>query len=121
MSPLEYRRLLNLAHWENKPAGAVMANEDKMLPQLMLLYSGTVQVEKKGRIIAVLKSGDFVGEMSFVSVNVASATVTATEQTRLLCWDKNQLKKFLDNDPSLKMSLESTLSCNMAKKLKRHA
>jgi len=119
LSPLEFKRMLNIARWDNQPAGTVLAREEEALTSLMLISRGTVRVEKKGREITVLKPGDFVGEMSFVSANVASATVIAVELTRLLCWDKDRLRKLLVNDPGLKMSLEAVLSCNMVDKLKR--
>jgi len=120
-TPLEFRRLLNVTYWKDYPAGTVLAREDETLPSLMLIYSGAAKVEKKGRQVALLKSGDFVGEMSYVSESKATATVMTTEVARLMCWDKAKLTRLMDSDNSLKLSLDSVLSCNMADKLNRHA
>lgn len=118
LSPLEYKRLLRVATWVDFPAGSALAREEEAVPTLMVIYRGAVTVEKKGRRVTVLKPGDFVGEMSYVSESrVASATVVAVEMTRVLSWSKEVLQKFLADDPGLKMSLETVLSCNMASKL----
>ncbi len=119
LSPLEFRRLLNVARWDDTPVGSVLAREDERLSSLMLISRGTARVEKNERFITTLKPGDFIGEMSFVSATAASATVKAGESTRLLCWDKDKLQTLLAGDPGLKMSLDTVLSCNMAEKLKR--
>jgi CRP-like cAMP-binding protein len=120
ITPLEYRRLLNAAHWEKKEIGDVLAKEGALLPVLMVIYSGAVRIEKNGKVIAILKSGDFVGEMSYVCGDKASATVIVDEHVRLLCWDKARLTRLLGNEPSLKTSIDAVLSHNMAIKLKRH-
>ncbi len=121
LSSLEFKRLLDVSHWVNQPADTILAKENEMLSSLMLIYRGVVRVAKQGRTITILKPGDFVGEMSFVSETTASATVVVMELARLLCWDKDKLCKLLAEDPGLKMSLDEVLSCNMADKLKRQA
>ena len=53
---------------------------------------GAARIEKGGVLIAVCSRGDFVGEMSFVSGNVATATVIADRPMRLASFDAATLK-----------------------------
>ncbi|PIO48182.1 MAG: hypothetical protein CMR00_06165 [[Chlorobium] sp. 445] len=67
--------------------------------------------------MATLKDGAFVGEMSFLTGNLPTATVRATKETRCLAWSKEQLRKLLNRNPSMWATLQGVLSTDLTKKL----
>jgi CRP-like cAMP-binding protein len=78
-----------------------------------------MSVEAKGKIVAELKSGQFVGEMSYVTSDAASANVTANGPVRCFAWSQSALQTLLRKNPSLRMEFQSVLTNDLAKKLRR--
>jgi len=78
-----------------------------------------VNVEKNGRKLAELRSGDFVGEIGFVKRTAAAATVTVLEPTRYVAWPKAALRGLLERNPSMAVVLNAELTEDMADKLAR--
>ncbi len=48
-----------------------------------------------GKIVARLKTGKFVGEISFLSGDISTAMVVATEPARRRAWEKEPLNRLL--------------------------
>lgn len=88
-------------------------------PEVMLIFSGRVNVEKNGRKLAELRSGDFVGEIGFVKRTPAAATVTTLDPTRYVAWPKGALRSLLERHPSMAVVLNAELTEDMADKLAR--
>jgi CRP/FNR family cyclic AMP-dependent transcriptional regulator len=69
------------------------------------ILEGTVEVlrEKKDQevCLAVLKKGDFFGEMAIFEREVRSATVRARGEVRAITIDKKTLLRRISEDPSL--------------------
>jgi CRP-like cAMP-binding protein len=87
----------------------------------MLIYNGLVSVEAKGQLLAQLKDGSFIGEMSFITGGTATATVRAVEPTRYLSWSKEDLRQLLNRNPSMRFAMQSVLSSDLTKKLLRRS
>ena len=77
-----------------------------------LFWWGNLQ----GRL-AELKDGSFIGEMSFITGGDATATVRAVEPTRYLSWSKDDLRKLLNRNPSMRFALQTVLSTDLTRKL----
>ena len=61
-------------------------------------------------ILAVLKEGDFFGEMAIFEREVRSATVRAKGEARVITVDKKTLLRRIQEDPSLAFNILKTLS-----------
>jgi hypothetical protein len=116
-APFEFMKLLRVSSWQTAARGDVIAHEGEPLDAVMLIYNGRASVEIKGEPFAELKDGDFIGEMSFITGGVATATVTAVQPTRYLSWKKEDLVKLLDRNPSMRFSMQSLLSTDLTRKL----
>ena len=68
-----------------------------------------------------MRDGQFIGEMSFVTGQTASATVTATEPTRCLIWKIDRLGQLLQRNPSLKYGMLAVMGADMSRKLREPA
>ena len=64
--------------------------------------------------------GDFIGEMSFLTGNAASADVEA-QNLRALVWKQDELKAYLSKESKVEALLQGVLSSNVVKKLNQHA
>jgi len=76
-------------------------------------------VEHADRVVAICGPGDYIGELSFLSGNPASATATVVKRTRALVFDQAKLTAAIGNDAQLRRTLESALNKNLAGKLTR--
>jgi CRP-like cAMP-binding protein len=118
-TPVEFLRLIRIASWKDASPGAELMRAGEETAEVMLLFSGRVNVEKNGRKLAELRSGDFVGEIGFVKRTPAAATVTVLEPTRYVAWPKPALRSLLDRNPSMAIVLNAELTEDMADKLAR--
>lgn len=113
------RRLLRLARVREFEAGAQLVREGEPVPELLHVTAGVVRIEKAGRMIAACGSGDYLGEMSFLSGKPASASAIASKPVRALAFDKAALTKVLSGDTNLRRALEAGLNLNLVGKLAR--
>jgi hypothetical protein len=118
-APFEFMKLLRVGRWLEAKKEQVLAVEQKQLEEVMLIYNGHVEVEAEGQTIAQLKDGSFIGEMSFITGGAATATVKALEPTRYLSWSKEDLRKLLKRNPSMRFAMQTVLSTDLTKKLMR--
>ena len=87
------------------------------VPDLYLIYNGTVDVIVDGEQIAELKDGEFVGEMSFLTEKVATATCKVKYDAQCLVWKQKEFKELLKRNPSLYFTIQSVLSAQVSDKL----
>ena len=116
-APFEFMKLLRVGKWMVAEKDRVLIVEKEPLDKVMLIYNGLVCVEIGGETITHLKDGDFIGEMSYITGGVASATVRAVEPTRYLAWVKEDLRQLLNRNPSMRFAMQNVLSTDLTKKL----
>lgn len=113
------KRLLDLSTLERHAADDVLTREGEKVTRLMYLADGIVKVEHNGRVVAICGPGDYIGELSYLSGNPASATAIVVKPTRVLAFDQQKLAAAIKGDPQLKRTLDSALNRNLAGKLVR--
>jgi len=118
-TPVEFLRLIRIAAWKDAAAGTPLMRTGEEATAVLLIFSGRVRVEKNGRMLAELRSGDFVGEIGFVRQTAAAADVTTIEPTRYVAWEKGALRRLLERNPSMAIVLNAELTEDMAEKLAR--
>lgn len=113
------RRLLKLAEWRSIAPGETLIVEGQKIDRLLFVTDGAARIEKAGALVAICSRGDFVGEMGFVSGNVATATVIADRPMRIASFDSAALKLSLVEDKDLRHALEASFNRNLIGKLSR--
>lgn len=101
-----------------KNCNEILLNEDEILfsegvfaDQMYIILSGQVAVYKSKKRVAILKAGDFVGEMSLIESSVRSATAIGLSKEALLIEvSEEKFKNFLISDPHAMFSMMKTLS-----------
>lgn len=108
------------------PAGHLVFQEGDLAEDLYLVGTGTVMVFRDAvgvpvQTLAHLRRGDFFGEMGLLCDIERSASVRATEPSRILKIHKQELFDVLDQHPDIKRRLQMTAaqrhSANMASTL----
>jgi len=117
MTPVEYLKISRAAEWVSLKSGQRIITQGMPVPDLYLIYNGTVDVIVDGDEVAHLKDGEFVGEMSFLTEKVATATCKVKYDTICLVWKQREFKELLKRNPSLYFTIQSVLSAQVSDKL----
>lgn len=85
---------------------------------LVLVLSGEVVVRKDGQELARLQRGQFVGEMSFISGEPASADVVAAGRVEYMAWPQDKVRALQQLNPALLVKLQHILGRDLTSKVK---
>tara|TARA_Y100000817_G_scaffold154062_1_gene120359 strand:+ start:1332 stop:1979 length:648 start_codon:yes stop_codon:yes gene_type:complete len=110
LSPVEYLKISKVAQWKTFKSGETIIRQEHLVPDLILIYNGTVDVVVENKKVAELKDGQFVGEMSFLTEKTATATCIVKHNTECLVWKQPEFKELLKRNPSLYYTIQSLLS-----------
>lgn len=116
ISPGQFRRLMKAGHWHRYVAPHVLTREDQTLDHLHYVLSGTIHIEKRGRIFAA-EPCMFVGELAYLRNKPATATVTVAGGATVVSWSYAELAKVMARDETLSRALGSFLSLDLAEKV----
>ena len=117
LTPVEYLKISKAACWRSYEAGDVLIRQQHLVPDLILIYNGTIDVEVDGNKVAELRDGQFVGEMSFLTEKSATATCVVKHPTECLVWKQQEFKDLLKRNPSLYFTIQSLLSAQVSSNL----
>lgn len=117
MTPVEFLKITKIADWTHFKSGEFITQQNHNVPTLNLIYNGTVDVTVGNKKVALLKDGQFVGEMSFLTEKPATATCIAKHDTECLTWEQQGFKELLKRNPSLYFSIQSLLSAQVSEAL----
>jgi len=92
--------------------------EGKKLKHLILILSGNLSVKKDEKLINTLDRGKFVGEMSLITNEPASADIVSDEEVKYIMWDQSHLKHFEKTNKDLWIKLHNILSKDLIDKIK---
>lgn len=118
LSPVEFHKLLAVGKWMTVGYGKNLTEQGKPVENVMLVYRGMAAVLVNGTLARYVAPWEFVGEVSFLTSDKASATVTATEEMRVLAWPHKELQKFLNTHLTVRFAMRAIMSENLAKKLR---
>jgi hypothetical protein len=118
--PGEFLKFLRLGEWRDLAAGAVLVRQGEPSEGVWVLSHGEAEVvSEQGERKATLGTNDLVGEMSFLTHQLPSATVWMKTHGRALFWKKEKLDAFFRLHPMLKIGYQLVISSNLAGKLRR--
>lgn len=93
--------MINVGAPRHLPVGAVLIREGQPVDAIYILLEGALSITAEalpGKEITRLGAGEIIGEISFVDSRPPSATVTATEEAKVLMVDRAQLHARLEQD-----------------------
>jgi len=97
-SRVQFAELKRNYAWRIFKKGEALMEEGEPVQQMLLLTSGSIEVVKAGEVIDTLDTDvtgpQFFGEMSFFTMQVASATIRVqTEEAQAVAWDMEQMRQ----------------------------
>lgn len=116
LPPGEFRRLMATATFRVALKETVLTRQGEWPDRLFFVMEGTVVIRKGERTFTYMP-GTFIGELSMLTDQPASATVVLPTGGRYVTWDRAELMALLTRRPSIKLALDSLLSRDMAAKL----
>src|SRR5579884_3621967 len=78
--------------------------------EFIVIVDGAADVQKNGRRINRLGSGEFLGEIALISGAPRTATVTTTAESHLLVLDDRAFRRVIERIPSVQVSVMRALS-----------
>ena len=117
LTPVEYLKISKAAIWKTFQPNEFITRQTHLVPDLVLIYNGTIDVLVNGKKVAQLKDGQFVGEMSFLTEKSATATCIVKHPCECLVWKQREFKELLKRNPSLYFTLQTLLSAQVSDNL----
>jgi len=117
MDKVNFKKMLNGGNWLSMPRGDILLYENQTADYLMLLFKGTVEILVADKQVAVLYPGSFIGEMSFLSGELTTATAKAITDVKLYTWKKTDLLKLLSKNQELDRDMRFVFSSDLIAKL----
>ncbi len=99
LSKKELKVLSGLMTSVSAPEGRVLTVQGDPGREFMVIEDGTARVEIDGRTVAHLGPGDFMGELSLITGDTRTATVTATSDMVLRVLNRREFSTMLDESP----------------------
>ena len=119
LSPSEARRLLRLGTIVSAPAGAILTREGHAVPALAFVLSGDVEIRVGGKAVAHCGHGDFIGEISVMSGEAATATAVTATPARYFAFDANAFRRLMARERVIGQEIDMTLRHGLRQKLVR--
>jgi CRP-like cAMP-binding protein len=122
LDPAEESALLAAAPVKSLARDELVFDQNVPLRAIFLIDDGSVRVERQDRgamiPIAILGTGEFFGEMSFVDGTPTSARVIADEPTRLRVIDTATVDALTAADPGFAGRLYRSIAAILAERLR---
>lgn len=118
LTPREFKGLMQYAEWRNGEPDEILIQQGEELQDIVFVFSGSVDIQRDGRSIAKCNKGQFLGEMSFVSGEVTSASVQTLEPTCYVAWPAKELHEVCEKKAELKYAIQTIFGNGMVEKLK---
>ncbi|VAW42150.1 hypothetical protein MNBD_CHLOROFLEXI01-761 [hydrothermal vent metagenome] len=92
------------------PAHKQFISEGDMAEEMFIIVEGAVRVQKNGKLVIELKSGDTVGELAIFDPEPRSADVITSMPTTLLQLEKETLREVMADRPEISDGIIQALS-----------
>jgi len=98
----------------NLSDGDILISEGHKDNRLFMIDKGRIEVTRGTQggdwvTLAILKDGDFAGEMGFIDGSVHSATLRSMGKSRVLSLSRDALESLIDSHPHLVYKLMQTI------------
>ena len=117
--PAQQRRLRDLMVWSDAGPGETLITQDQLDPPLIYIASGRAAIIRDGATLNECGSGEFLGEMSHISGERASATVRVTHDMRIATIDRDALAQLAQSLPEVGKAVDGAFNRSLAVKVLR--
>ena len=86
-------------------AGTILTHEGRHEGYFFVIVSGSVRIEREGRMLNTLRDGDFLGEISLLDGGPRTATAVADSECQLLVLTYPRFQQLLDAAPEVRTAV----------------
>ena len=119
LSTFEFLTFWKMGLIKNVENGVTIIEKDEKLNSILLLINGKVNVKSEGKSIAFLPRGSFIGEISYITKEGASANVIADGDATYIEWTSKELMKIKNSKKIFWTKIQNILLNDLIIKLKR--
>ena len=116
--PQQFARLMRRAEWKTAKEGEVLIEKGVAPTGLMLIYSGEASVELDQKWVVQLRSGQFIGEMNYLTGKPPSANVIACKDLKYVFWSRQKIDQLFHRYPLIRTKVRQTLGFDLVNKLR---
>jgi CRP-like cAMP-binding protein len=114
----ELRELATIADEIDLREGVALTREGKPAHEFLVIVDGTARVTQKGRTLADLGPGDWLGEIALLTKSNRTATVTTTSRVRALVVTDRGFRRLVEAMPSIAMKVMTSVADRLARDLR---
>ena len=111
------RHFLDQGFWLTGRAGEALIRQGEPVTHLFYLASGDACVTSGGKQVGRLSAGDLIGEVTVLSGDTASATVTLETAARMWCAPAQSLRLYLDAHHDVRHAVKLSFAAALRRKL----
>jgi CRP/FNR family transcriptional regulator, cyclic AMP receptor protein len=101
----ELEAIARIADEIDVPAGKALTHEGRHEGYFFVIASGSVRIERGGRVINRIGPGDFLGEIALLDGGPRTASATTESDCRLLSLTHERFHDLLDRSPSVRTAI----------------
>ena len=111
------RHFLDQGLWLTGKAGETLIRQGEPVTHLFYIANGEAEVTSGGKAVGRVGQGDLVGEVTVLSGETASATVTLQSAARMWCAPAQSLRLYLDAHHDVRHAVEMSFAAALRHKL----
>jgi CRP-like cAMP-binding protein len=119
LRPREFVSLSLVGEWKNAEPGERVMTEGEPVSCVCIPITGSADVHKRGERVGAFRPGNIIGTALALTGEPSPIEVTFTEPARYMRWSLPSLRKFMDNRPDLRVTLQGLVNRDLAGKLER--
>lgn len=112
------RHLIDQGLWLTGKEGDVLTREGDPVDHLYYLAEGEAIVTSMGQRVGICRAGDLVGEITVLTGEKASATVTLTGPARFWCAPAEDLRPYVEAHEDIRRAIEHGFATALKAKLR---
>lgn len=117
MTEGELVELAEIATVRQVATGEVLTREGDVARDMQILLEGAAAVTSASGRRAPIARGELLGEMALVECALRSATVIATEPSRVACFDLGDIERLVDARPRFGLALMRSVATSLSQKV----
>ena len=105
LSQKDLREVGRLAEEVDVPAGKVLMRQGDIGREFYVIVDGEVELERDGQFLRTMGAGEFFGDISLVTEQPRTASVTVKRDARFLVLGHREFHSLMSQFPSIQLSV----------------